>query len=95
MRRGLRQPSERFNQALAAYFTSFLDRLSAHKLSQRRAACDGRDAAFGFESNLVDAVRLHFQAKTNDIPAGRVRNFSRSIRLADITRVPGILKVVE
>ena len=69
--------------------------LPGNEFGQSRRARHGRDAPFGLESNLIDPIHLHLQAKTNHVAADRVLDLPDSIGLNEIAHVSRMLKMIE
>jgi len=93
--RGLRHRSHSQAHVRARKPARLMQSLAYDQTRKSRATSDGGHTSFGLESRPCDSIVADLQRQTQHITAGRIFNLRKRIRLRQIARVPGILKVIE
>jgi len=88
-----RQTVQRFGHRLVRYPFSLCQRLTFNHLRNHTAGGNSRSAAECLEFDILDDVTLDLQEDLHDVAAGSVADLTHTIRILDLTNIPGIFKV--
>ncbi len=83
MGRGVRQAADQSDQLFTLDGAGIGDGLALHQLSERGGAGDGRNAAFGEETQLCNMAVADLQRQFEHIATGGILQLHGSVRLGD------------
>jgi len=93
--RTFRQPTHSQYQFFPAQSPGCFHSFSLHQLRDRRTASHSRNAPFGQKTDFCDMAVRNLQAQFQNIAAGWIFELYGCVRIGNLARVPGILKMIE